>query len=375
MRVLPEGWVRTVLVLGAGALLLGSLVVVSGVISVKASAGHWPATRWFLSFTRERSVATHSADIDVPELDDLGRVTRGAAHFESACRVCHGAPGRDRSATMAELTPEPPRLETIVPERDGEDLFYVVKHGVKMTGMPAWPTQERDDEIWSMVAFLRVLPGMDSASYARLAGVTEVEAGTPESGEGVGAASAPPIVEARCARCHRRDGSGREGAFPRLAGQKPAYLEMTLEAYALGRRPGGIMRVAVSDASVGELMAAGRYYAALSTPIAETHRLGPASPGSVARGERIARSGIPDAKVPACIACHGPDPLAEGERNERYPLLAGQHFDYLVNQLELFREGRRGESLYMHVMELSADGLTPEDARAVAAYYSSIGAE
>lgn len=132
------------------------------------------------------------------------------------------------------------------------------------------------------------------------------------------------------------------------------------------------MRVVVSDASIDELMAAGRYYAGLSTTRTVTDRPNPASARSVARGERIARSGIPDEKVPACSACHGPDRLAEGERNERYPHLAGQHFDYLVSQLELFREGRRGESLYMHVMELSADGLTPDDARAVAAYYSSL---
>lgn len=369
MRLLPEGWLRAVLVLGTAALVLGGLVVVSGVIPVKASAGHWPVTRWFLGFTRARSVWTHSLGVDgVPDLEDHARIVRGAGHFETACRVCHGAPGLDRGVTMTELTPHPPHLESLVPDRSPEELFYVVKHGIKMTAMPAWPAREREDEIWDVVAFLRELPEMDSAAYRRLAfGETD----TPdEATPGDASGSPPPFVEARCVRCHGRDGRGRDGAFPRLAGQKPAYLELSLDGYAARVRFSGIMQAIVADTEPDQLAEAARWYAGLPPAPARPDEAEPAPPDVIERGERLAHAGIPEEKVPTCVSCHGPG--GAERRNETYPYLAGQPAPYLARQLELFREGRRGESTYAHVMELSADGLTPEDADAVAAYYASL---
>ena len=49
---------------------------------------------------------------------------------------------------------------------DGE-LFWILKHGIKMAGMPAW-ADHSDDELWATVAFLRKLPGMTEPDYARL---------------------------------------------------------------------------------------------------------------------------------------------------------------------------------------------------------------
>lgn len=379
MRFLPEGWGRTVLMLGAAAVLGGGLLVVSGVVPIKASAGHWPTTRWLLSFTRARSVWTHSRGIEVPELEDLRLIARGASHFETACRVCHGAPGHDRAVTMSGLTPEPPHLETLVPDRGPRELFHVVKHGIKMTAMPAWPALEREDEVWAMVAFLRQLPAMDSMTYHRLSRGDAEEEGPARESPPDAATDAPPdgfaaaipaVVESRCVRCHGRDGRGRDGAFPRLAGQKRPYLEMALEAYALRLRYSGIMQAVVADADADELAAAARYYSGLPPAAARPDEPHPAPAGVVERGELIAHEGIPEEKVPTCVSCHGPD--SEREPNERYPHLAGQHPEYLAQQLELFREGRRGATLYAHVMELSAEGLTAEDVRAVSAYYASL---
>lgn len=368
VKLLPEGWKRTMLVLGTAAVVLGGLVVISGVIPVKASAGHWPVTRWFLGFARGRSVWTHSLGVEVPDLGDRARIARGAGHYETACRVCHGAPGLDRAVTMTELTPHPPHLESLVPDRSHEELFYVVKHGIKMTAMPAWPAREREDEVWDVVAFLRELPEMDSATYRRLA---YGEGDAPyEARHGETSGTPPPFVEARCVRCHGRDGRGRDGAFPRLAGQKPAYLELSLDGYAARRRFSGIMQAVVADAEPDQLAAAARHYAALPAASALPDEAEPAPPEVIERGRHLAHAGIPENKVPTCVSCHGPD--GAEERNATYPYLSGQPASYLARQLELFREGRRGASAYAHVMELSAGGLSPEDAEAVAAYYASL---
>src|SRR5688572_16749817 len=146
-------------VLGAGAVLAAlGLGVVSGVVPIAASSGHWWITDRFLHFAMRRSIVTHSLFVTAPPLMDPALVTRGAGHYELACRPCHGSPDLERPPIAQGMTPAPPYLPPLVAEWQPRHLFYVVKHGVKFTGMPAWPTQNRDDEVWAMVAFLERLP-------------------------------------------------------------------------------------------------------------------------------------------------------------------------------------------------------------------------
>jgi Cytochrome C oxidase, cbb3-type, subunit III len=67
------------------------------------------------------------------------------------------------------MTPPPPYLPPRIPKWEPNELFYIVKHGIKFTGMPAWPALDRDDEVWAMVAFLRQFPKLDADEYRRLA--------------------------------------------------------------------------------------------------------------------------------------------------------------------------------------------------------------
>lgn len=146
-------------ILAAAAVGLGALVVpASGVIPLKASSGHWPVTEAILHFSMERSVATWSSGIEVPPLDEPALVVRGAGHYDRGCRSCHGAPGSPQAPMATGMLPCPPELSLEDEHHDDEDVFYVVKHGVKFTGMPAWPAQDRDDEVWAMVAFLPRAP-------------------------------------------------------------------------------------------------------------------------------------------------------------------------------------------------------------------------
>src|SRR3989337_1213280 len=104
-----------------------------------------------------KSVETHSSDIEVPPLDDPALARRGAGHYAASCAPCHGAPGVARSAVTKAMTPPPPYLPEQVPAWQDAELFWIVRHGVKFTGMPAWPALQRSDEVWAMVAFLRRL--------------------------------------------------------------------------------------------------------------------------------------------------------------------------------------------------------------------------
>ena len=255
-------WIWKIAGLLIAVAVAGFLVIVSGIMPITASSGHWPITAWFLHFSMQRSVGTHSLGIDVPPLDDPDLILKGAGHYETGCRSCHGSPGIKQPRIAQQMTPSPPYLPPRISEWDPEELFYLVKHGVKFTGMPAWPSQHRDDEVWAMVAFLRKLPNLDEDAYRRL--VQGEPAATPPIQSMLGPSAVPSAFVQSCVRCHGSDAVGRgSSAFPNLAGQRPEYLQNALHAYARGERHSGIMQPIAAALRPETIADIARYYAAL----------------------------------------------------------------------------------------------------------------
>jgi cytochrome c553 len=361
--------------IAAGVLLLagifgGVFVMISGIVPIKASSGHWPITAALLDFAKRRSVNTHTLGVSAPPLEDQRMVLQGAGHYDFACEPCHGSPALQQPRIAASMTPTPPDLRGAVLSMPPEDLFYIVKHGIKFTGMPAWPAIERDDEVWAMVAFLRTLPGLSPAHYHELTGANRATGDDQAPLEDLLGPSppAPEAIGGNCARCHGLDGLGRDGAFPRLAGQRAEYLEGALVAYARGQRNSGFMEPVAANLGLDDIRAIAQYYA--SQPSGPPSVTG-ADPAELERGRQIAVNGVPERMVAACSECHGP---AATPRNRNYPILAGQHAEYLELQLSLFKGNRRGGSPYAHLMQKVAGQLTDEDARAVTRYYASLEA-
>jgi len=365
-------WLRWALKIGVLLAVLGVmgfLVAASGIIPIKASSGHWAITRWFLQFAKERSVATHTFALESPPLDEPWLVMKGAGHYETGCRPCHGSPELRNLPITRQMTPPPPYLPDTVSKWEPEELFYIVKHGIKFTGMPAWPSRHRDDEVWAMVAFLRAFPELDAEKYRRL-----VHGEVAISKEVVPLAglqkpeATPGAVTTSCARCHGADGLGRESAaFPKLAGQRSLYLAASLEALARGERHSGIMEPIAAGLNPEQIRELSRYYGSLmaTSPSPAPQQVAPANE----RGEAIAQRGIPNQGVPACADCHGP---SDSPRNPIYPVLAGQHAEYLALQLTLFKQEQRGGTAYSHLMRQVAAGLSEEQIIDVARYYASL---
>ena len=354
----------------SAALIAATLVVVSGVVPIKASSGHWAITARLLDFAKLRSVATHSLGIQAPPLDDEALVLRGAGHYEHGCYPCHGGPGVGVPPVMAAMTPDPPELTDRLSRYNAEQLFSIVKHGIKFTGMPAWPVQQRDDEVWAMVAFLRRMPDLNAAGYRRLAyGEPATTSEEEPSLAAAGAASPPPAVREICWRCHGVDGTGRgPGAFPSLAGQRAEYLYLSLRAFADRTRLSGTMSEIASRLSDEAMRSAAVYYSEL--PPRQADASGDAA--AVARGAEIAARGVPAQDIPPCAECHGP---AASPKNPAYPRLEGQHARYLVSQLGLLKERRRGGSPNVALMHVFVDRLRPDQIRDVTLHYGSLASQ
>jgi mono/diheme cytochrome c family protein len=158
----------TVAITLAMVLIGGAVFVYSGSYDIAATAPHWRITEWILETARVRSIKAHATGITAPAgLDDPARIPMGVDHFAAHCVVCHGAPGVPKGDIADGLYPPPPDLAVTAKRYSDGELFWIIKHGIKMTGMPAW-ADHSDEEVWATVAFLQKLPGMSEEDYARL---------------------------------------------------------------------------------------------------------------------------------------------------------------------------------------------------------------
>jgi mono/diheme cytochrome c family protein len=154
-------------------LLMGFGFIHSGAFNVAATSKDPALLSWVLETTREHSIENHSSDITAPDKAELAKtetLREGFEHYNEMCVVCHGAPGIDPGEAREGLNPKPPLLAKLKDlETDPlSETFWIIKHGIKMTGMPGWGPTHSDDKIWAMVAFVRKLPSMSAAEYQAL---------------------------------------------------------------------------------------------------------------------------------------------------------------------------------------------------------------
>jgi hypothetical protein len=109
----------------------------SGQYNVAADAPHWDVTTRVLASVRERSIEARAADLTVPNLADPALIALGAEHYAGMCTGCHLAPGVGDNEMRQGLYPQPPNLSDRR-DRSPAESFWIIKHGLKMSGMPAW---------------------------------------------------------------------------------------------------------------------------------------------------------------------------------------------------------------------------------------------
>ncbi len=160
----------TTLVIGV---VLGAMAVYSGMLDVAADVPHSRLVYQIIETAREQSIGRHARDLTVPgNLADTERIRRGAGNYAAMCAECHLAPGKPDSEIRMGLYPQPPDL-TRPEEEVAADMparhFWIIKHGIKASGMPAWSKGGIEDEaIWDLVAFIQKMPMLTATQYVAL---------------------------------------------------------------------------------------------------------------------------------------------------------------------------------------------------------------
>lgn len=187
---------KTLLVLGAAGVIGGILFIYLGIFNVAADDPHTKPFYWLMETVRERSIAVRAQGIDVPPLDDPVMIAAGGADYNEMCTGCHLQPGVEESEMASAMYPQPPRLSKVKRINPAE-TFWIIKHGIKMSGMPAWGSTHDDGRIWAMVAFLQQLPRLTPAQYQILTARSEGDMGAHAHGGGDMKGMAMPDTESK----------------------------------------------------------------------------------------------------------------------------------------------------------------------------------
>ena len=163
---------KTLVILGMLIIVGSAGFIYSGLYPMGADVPHNQFTYWVLETLRERSIQQASKDIEVPELDGSELLLSGGPDYNEMCASCHLQPGKVQSDMSLGLYPGPPNLaKSHADDNHGEVAqaarrqFWIIKHGIKASGMPAWGETHDDGRIWAMVAFLRKLPELTPVQY------------------------------------------------------------------------------------------------------------------------------------------------------------------------------------------------------------------
>jgi mono/diheme cytochrome c family protein len=224
-----------------------AVVVYGGLYNVASTSQHLQPTHTVLETAMRQSVRLRARNIEVPPLSDERMVLRGAACFRDKCVQCHGAPGVAQGDIGLSMQPIPGPLVDARRHWQPRELYWVTRHGIKMSGMPAWEYRLTDSELWAVVAFMQRLPELNAPQYAQmiaaappapgcgraLAGEPAVRSGDVERGK-------QAVHQYACSACHTIPGV--TSSFPHVGPPLAGIGGRALIAGVLANNPGNLAR-------------------------------------------------------------------------------------------------------------------------------------
>jgi len=169
---MKSGTIKTIaLTLGAAVVLVvvvASITIGSGAYDVAATVPHRAMTERLLSSVMDNSVRHHASGIELSPIFSNPDLDEGFEHYQEMCVACHGAPGVEKSEIGAGLNPPAPDLAEAAADLSPQEVFWILKNGIKMTGMPAFGPTHDEEKLWDLTAFVKGLPTMTPDQYREL---------------------------------------------------------------------------------------------------------------------------------------------------------------------------------------------------------------
>jgi|SRR6185312_14760802 len=154
VRGFVAGVIASILV----ALIVGYALLRSGLIPANADASPGGLELWAAGTSLDATLRNEAPRGPNPVALNDANLIEGIDLYAQHCAVCHGtAAGESEASPVAKgLYPAPPQLATDGVEDDPDGVSYwKIKHGIRLTGMPAWGRSLTDRQIWTLALFLK----------------------------------------------------------------------------------------------------------------------------------------------------------------------------------------------------------------------------
>jgi mono/diheme cytochrome c family protein len=164
---------RRIVLLGFGLIGAAAVALIASVLREGVSARREPtaAEAFIARRLRHWAIPSGARERPNPVAATPQALAEGRAHFADHCAICHANDGGGDTEMGRGLYPKAPdmRLAETQSLSDGE-LFYIIRNGVRFTGMPAWGSYDpaSDDASWKLVLFIRHLPDLAAAELAEM---------------------------------------------------------------------------------------------------------------------------------------------------------------------------------------------------------------
>ncbi len=162
----------------------GAAYSYSGLFDVSATVVEPVPVKWLLENTRKNSIASRAKDLQAPRLSEVAQLGGAAKAYVEMCAGCHTAPGVSAFLGAKDMNPPPPELSDLSTKRTPEELFLVIKNGIRMTGMPAWGSTHSDKEIWELVSLIKAMRDLSESQFIALARSVEDDGHDHDHGGG-----------------------------------------------------------------------------------------------------------------------------------------------------------------------------------------------
>ncbi|MCT7374974.1 c-type cytochrome [Chelativorans salis] len=146
--------------------VIGLVVVYTGGYNVAATEQHTSFTRWAFDTTLRNSVRNRASGTTAPEGATPEMIAAGGTEYKATCQHCHAGPGVERAEWASGMRPRPPHLAEVADEWKLEEVHWIAKHGIRLTGMPAFGPSHDDRTLWNIALFVKRLPAMTPEEYA-----------------------------------------------------------------------------------------------------------------------------------------------------------------------------------------------------------------
>lgn len=160
MRNFFLGIIVTLLALALGALWYTR----TGRVNFQADQAPTSLERWFGGGASDAYVERNAPHVKNPVPATEQNVVAGAQLYMDHCAGCHGTPSSPDTALMHSFNPPVPRFFKHAPDMPDNQNFYVIEHGIRYTGMPAWDKTLSGQQMWQITAFLSAIPNLPPAA-------------------------------------------------------------------------------------------------------------------------------------------------------------------------------------------------------------------